>query len=42
MPELHFVGTDLGALKNYFPKDLPWNGKDSRPKFNGDIDNLNW
>ena len=42
MPELHFVGIDLGLLKNYFPKDLSWNGKDSRPKFNGDIDNLNW
>jgi len=42
MPELHFVGTDLGLLKQYFPSDIRWRGNDIKPKFEGQLQELNW
>lgn len=42
MPELHFVGTDLGLLRPYFPKNLHWSGDGPKPKFEGAFDSLNW
>ena len=42
MPELKFIGTDLGVLRPYFPSELPWVGSKGRPKFDGQIKELNW
>lgn len=42
MPELHFVGTDLGLLRPYFPNNLQWQGNGPKPKFDGSFDSLNW
>lgn len=42
MPPLKFIGTDLGTLRDYFPQELPWVGSKGRPKFNGQLEQLNW
>jgi hypothetical protein len=42
MPPLKFIGTDLGVLRPYFPTDLPWVGSEGRPKFDGQVEDLNW
>jgi SAM-dependent methyltransferase len=42
MPQLKFIGTDLGVLRPYFPTDLPWVGSEGRPKFDGQVEDLNW
>lgn len=42
LPELHFVGTDLGLLRPYFPKNLQWQGNGNKPKFEGDLREINW
>jgi SAM-dependent methyltransferase len=42
MPELKFIGTDLGILRPYFPKNLVWKKNGSRPRFDGDFKSLNW
>lgn len=42
MPNLHFVGTDLALLKEYFPKSLVWKKGGNKPTFQGDFTILNW
>ena len=42
MPDLHFVGTDLGLLRPYFPSSLQWQGNGNKPKFDGDLREINW
>lgn len=42
MPELKFIGTDLGVLRPYFPAELEWVGSEGRPKFSGKLSKIGW
>jgi hypothetical protein len=42
MPQLQFDGPDLGLLQPYFPKNINWLGKNGKPKFDGQLEELNW